>query len=305
MRHGCVLAAGLLLLASGAYCGASLENGFYPLYRGEARHKVTTQRGENLRVGARARPDAKNANIWSLDNCNEVFRLSVEMPGHIGSSYHVLVVDGTAYKQSSTASLGERSVRSCFRILGRKEAEQVANYLSIKPRYRRHPGHRLAVKFVPTEGELEVGKSTVVMMTIRNVGTEEVHFRKGGMSRAPRDNQYTFVARHMGKQIDDVGDSIHFGGRSRSVTLKPGDSFADTADLAKWFRFSETGMYEMLGSYYMAFYESREDRRWIAWEDYATASFTLTVRESPKADLEPARSTGATVEGEGNVEGQE
>jgi hypothetical protein len=306
MRSALIAVAAIFLLPPRAHGGVSLENGFYPHLRGISRHKVTTQDGEKLKVGARVEPDVKYAKVWSLDNRNEVFLVSVVMPGYVGSSWHVLVVGGTAFKQHSSSALGKAGVQVRFMIRGRKEAEQAASHLSIKPRYRKHPGHRLAVEFVPAKATLDVGESTVVAMTIENVGTETVYFKKGGMNRAPRDNQYTFVARHMGKQVEDIGDDIHFGGGCGTVALKRGESFRDTADLSKWFRFAKPGTYQMLGSYYMAFRESdsRDASYWIAWEDYATASFTVTVRKPKDADLEPTHAADAAVNGDGGDEGE-
>ena len=305
MKRGCVLSAVLLLSAARAFCGADLENGFYPASRDEAARTVTTQARGKVRIGAKTELAISGAYIWSMGNWNQAFRLSFEIPRcapppqspaerHLwyGALYYVLVVNGTAYKQSAAGSSVEGRARLWFNISGREKAQAVARYLSIEPRYRTHPGHQLTVKFAPMKREFERDEDVVVTMTMKNVGTKAVIFQQAGMNRAPRDNQYSFVARYRGEQVHDIGSSshcFHCGGTSRLVTLKPGESFDKRVSLSKWFRFDKPGEYGIIGSYYMAFHESREDWMWTAWEDYATASFTVKVRETGEPELERVR----------------
>jgi hypothetical protein len=116
-------------------------------------------------------------------------------------------------------------------------------------------------------------------MRIRNVAENTVAFIKGGGNLAARDNQYAFSARLRGKQVNDIGTSLDFGGLACRKTLKPGEVFEDKVDLRKWFAFDRLGTYEMLGSYYMEFNDPARDDWHTVWEDYATAEFTVRVAE--------------------------
>jgi len=55
--------------------------------------------------------------------------------------------------------------------------------------------------------------------------------------------------------------------------------FEDKVSLQKWFSFTESGIYEIHGSYYLDFQEP-EDGPWkTIWEDYASADFILKIKD--------------------------
>ena len=82
------------------------------------------------------------------------------------------------------------------------------------------------------------------------VGTGPLSFFEGGKQRGPRDNQYRFLAYRSGghgRAVPDTGDPTNFGGIGAVRTLKPGESFARTVTLDKWFTFTDSDTYRVTG----------------------------------------------------------
>jgi hypothetical protein len=46
-------------------------------------------------------------------------------------------------------------------------------------------------------------------------------------------------------------------------------------DLSKWFDLSEEGRYDILGTYYLEFHQTKEDHR-VIWDDYVASRFAFT-----------------------------
>ena len=192
-----------------------------------------------------------------------------------------LFVDGTGYGSYGGGSDGKNAMLS-FPIDGRESADRVASLFNTKPILRRHPHHQLEISIKPTSEEFAVDQRVTVIFHIRNVGGSTISFRDGGRNRAARDNQYAFLCNLYGKQVEDIGSSGHTGGLSQRRDLEPGESFEKEIDLNKWFAFNKPGIYQLLGSYYMAFFNPEEDmnvfRIFPIWEDYATAEFSIKVQ---------------------------
>jgi hypothetical protein len=244
------------------------------------------QDGLAVPVGAGRVFEIVGVKLSSTDNGNERFHLSVEVPYEPEldeGPWHVLVVGDAIYRQTSLGSTEGRVHTLGFDIRGRENAEAVGKYFSVEPRYRRHPGHRLHVEFVPREDEFYAGSEVLVALRITNVGTGAVAFQQGGRNRAPRDNQYVFSGELSCSPIEDIGSRCHAGGLSAVRRLEPGEVFEDEIDLSDWFRFDRAGTYQLLGSYYMAFCDPDGDSWWTIWEDYATAEFTVVIAEGAQA----------------------
>jgi hypothetical protein len=241
---------------------------------------VMCQDGTAVAVGDARTFEILRADLSATDNASERFHLSVEVPYEPAlddGPWHVLWVDEVAYRQTSLGSSQDRSHSLGFDIRGRENAEAVGAHFSVEPRYRRHPGHRLVVEFVPNQDEFEPGGDVRVTLRIRNVGERTVAFQQGGRNRAPRDNQYVFSGELACEPIPDIGSRCHFGGLSAVRRLEPGEVFEDEVDLSDWFAFDRPGTYQLLGSYYMAFCDPEDDSWWTIWDDYATAEFVVAV----------------------------
>lgn len=276
-----VFAMLLLLFAGACAVGAdSPDNGIYLREQGEPAPWIMSQDGQKLFFGSRQDIKVQKSELLSQDNANAGFYLSLTIPydAAIDSSTYVLIVDGTAYRQSGSGALQEKASSISFYIAGEEKAKQVAAYFGTPLLYRRHPRHNLLVSFTPAQQEFPVGVEVTVTLRIANVGKNSISFVKGGRNRASRDNQYVFSARYRGKQVEDIGSSDHFGGMSVKYVLKPGQVFEDEIGLSRWFAFAEPGMYEVHGAYYLAFTDLDADSWRTIWEDYASADFLVVIK---------------------------
>ena len=258
-----------------------LDNGFYKISLDELSPSVKTQEQKEIRVGSRENIKINKVDLSSTDNWNERFHLSIEVPYNkemANGQWYILIIDDTVFGQTSSGSSQEETSTLGFRIYGEKQVETIAKYFSIKPRYREHPNYSFAVQFIPEKSGFEKDEEIWVVLKIKNIGDNKISFMKGGRNRAPRDNQYSFIAEYNGKQILDIGSSHHFGGITTKSTLKPGEIFKDRINLSKWFDFESSGTYRILGSYFMKFHDPDDDSYAIIWEDYVTAEFYIKIK---------------------------
>jgi hypothetical protein len=187
-----------------------------------------------------------------------------------------LYVGGTA-DHAHGRGWNKTSVTIDFYIDGLARAEQVAAFFKIKATMRRHPGHQIEVSFKPVQDKFDPKQRIAAILRIRNVGQSTVAFKRGGRNGGTRDNQYEFVCRYAAKQVVDIGKGGHLGGLFGIKKLKPGETFEQEVDLTKWFSFDKSGTYDLLGSYYMDFFDS-ENVIWPIWTDYATAGFSIRIQ---------------------------
>src|SRR5215471_16652325 len=258
------------------------ENGIYERSQDTSAALVRAQDGELVRLGKRRTLQILKAEMFSENNENTRFRLSVTIPSDpgLGASSYVLIVDGAAYRQIGSGSSQKDTSSASFEVTGDDNAKQVARYFGAPLRYRKHPGYDLQVSFIPAKQEFETGEEVIVTLRITNVGINAVSFMKGGRNRGPRDNQYTFSATYRGKQVEDVGPAYDFGGIAAPRVLRPRDVFEHKVNLQKWFSLKGgAGLYEIHGSYYLGF-QDPDDETWrTIWDDYASGDFAVTIKE--------------------------
>ena len=262
--------------------GADLpDDGVYLRAEGDPAPWIVSQDGQKVFLGAKQDLKTQKSELFSQDNANTRFYLSLTVPYDetIGPSTYVLMVGGTAYRQTGSGASQEETSSLGFCISGEDKAKEVSKYLSAPLGYRTHPRHTLLVSFTPAKQDFNPGEEVTATLHIKNIGTNTMSFMKGGRNRAARDNQYVFSARHRGKQVEDIGTSFHHGGIAVRRVLKPGDEFDDTISLSKWFSFGTPGMYEIHGSYYLDFHDPESDSWRTIWEDYVSADFMVTVKE--------------------------
>ena len=276
-----LITAMLLLVGLSAFAADQPDYGFYLRAAGEPSPWLKSQDGQKIFLGERQTLAVHKSELSSQDNGNTRFHLSVTVPYDkgIGPSTYILIVAGRAYRQSGSGSSQEKTSSLSFYVSGEESVKQVSEFMGTSIVYRRHPHHNLLISFSTTEHQFSVGDEVAATLRIKNVGTNDVAFMKGGRNRAARDNQYVFSARLGGKQIDDVGTSYHFGGMASRRVLKPGEVFEDSISLNKWFSFDKTGIYELHGSYYLDFKDPNGESWRTIWEDYVSADFTVRIKE--------------------------
>jgi hypothetical protein len=271
----------MLLASANAFGGDQPADGIYLRADGAPAPGIRCQDGQEGFLGARQDLKIRKSELLSQDNANTRFYLSLTIPYDktIGPSTYLLLVRGTAYRQSGSGTSGEETFSLSFYISGEDKAKEVSEYLAVPVHYRRHPHHTFLVSFTPTKEDFNPGEDVTATLHIRNIGSDAVAFMKGGRNRAARDNQYVFCTHRGGKQVEDIGTSYHFGGLAARRVLKPGDVFEDTISLSKWFSFAEPGMYEIHGSYYLDF-KDPDSQSWATiWEDYVSADFMVTIKK--------------------------
>lgn len=276
----------LLLLVSTSVLGADQpDDGIYLRAQGEPAPWIKSQDGQKFFLGAKQKLKIQKNELSSQNNANDRFLLHLTIPydENLGPESYILIVAGTAYKQSGSGASQKETSSLNFYISGDENAKQVSECMKTEVVYRRHPQHNLRVSFTPAKQEFNVGEEVTATLQITNVGTNSISFMKGGRNRAARDNQYVFSARHGGKQVDDIGTSYHFGGKASKRVLKPGEVFEDKINLSKWFAFDKAEMYEIHGSYYLDFNDPDAESWRTIWEDYVSADFTVKIKETNEA----------------------
>jgi hypothetical protein len=275
------LVATLLLVSAYALSADQPDDGFYRRAQGEPAPWTMSQDGQKLFLGSKQDLKILKSEISSQSNSNDLFHLYLTVPydENLDPGSYVLMVAGTAYRQTGSGSSPKETSSLSFYISKEENAKQVSRYMKTAIVYRRHPRHNLRTVFIPTKREFEVGEEVTATLQIKNVGTNSVSFMKGGRNRAARDNQYVFSAWYNGKQVEDIGTNVHFGGMALRRVLKPGEVFEDVISLSKWFSFNKAGMYEIHGSYYLDFNDPDADTWRTLWEDYVSADFLLTIKK--------------------------
>lgn len=270
------------------------NDGIYLRSQDDSAPGIMSQDGQKLFLGARQDLEIQKIELFSWNNANTRFYLSVTVPydENIGSSSYILIVAGTAYRQSVSGSSQEKTSSLSFYISEEENAKQVSRYMKTPLVYRRHPRHNLLISFAPTKQEFSVGDEVTVTLRITNVGANSISFMKGGRNRAARDNQYVFSARHNGEQVDDVGTSYHYGGLAVRWVLEPGEVFEDKISLSKWFAFDKTGTYEIHGAYYLDFNDPDAESWKTIWEDYVSADFFVRIKAANETSNEPDAGDG-------------
>jgi hypothetical protein len=259
------------------------EDGFYLLaLDNNVSQEYQSQDGTKFSLGEKQTLNIQGCEITSSNNENTQFYLSVGMPydDKVHSSWNVLFVEGTSYRQSISFSSKNETMSKGFKISGEENAKQVSKYLNTPIQYRKHPQHNLLVTFTPTKEEFIIGDEVTATLRIKNVGDKAFKFQKGGRNRALRDNQYIFTAYFGGSQVSDIGTNNHLGGLAVTCIIKPEEVFEDKISLSKWFSFNEAGTYDIHGSYYLDFQDAVINHYRTIWQDYASADFTVKIKEN-------------------------
>jgi hypothetical protein len=265
------------VLISAAY-SQSPADGFYLLSDDASAPSVLSQDGKRVSLGPLQEVAIQRSDIYSEDNANSTFWITVGIPYevHVRARLYVLVVADHAYPWAGSES-GNGLYQINFRVSGANNARDISRFLSTPIAYRKHPGHQLLVSFIPALSSFRIGDEVRVKFRIENIGTNSISFQHGGQNRASRDNQYTFSAQFVGKQVQDIGTNVHHGGLAVRRVLQAGEVFVDEISLSKWFAFNKKGQYEVFGSYDLRFYDPNNETSKPIWTDYVSGEFLVKI----------------------------
>lgn len=113
------IAAALVMFANACAVGADQpDNGFYLRTDGVPASRILTQDGQKLFLGARQDLKVLRGDLFSQDNANTRFYLSVTVPydKSIGPATYLLCVNGTVYSQTGSGASHEETSSLSFYI---------------------------------------------------------------------------------------------------------------------------------------------------------------------------------------------
>jgi len=220
--------------------------------------------------------------IISQDNHNSRFWISVTPKPSPAKDFLGLILEGDGFRLKSQGHGATKDVLTSISFYAdAPTAAKVAKAMSVPLEKRKHPGHRLATRFIAGD----MNKTTFVTLEITNVGDATVTFMDGGRNRGRRNNQFSFAGFHNGKPMPDVGDPTHFGGLAGFVTLKKGEVFTKKVDLAKWFDLSGVGYYNFTGTFYIELMPP-DGSHPILWSDMVGAEFMFQKTRPTREERE-------------------
>jgi len=147
----------------------------------------------------------------------------------------------------------------------------MAQYFAVKPYLRHHPGHQVVARFEPAKESFTVGEELKVKMTIRNVGTNAVSFRRGEHRETFR--QYSFLVSKDGKSVAGRTDLMGGGGFELYGHIPPGGEFVDEVDLKYWYDLRMGGNYSVRGFYYLLLLQGGQ----CVWTDVVSDGFEIEI----------------------------
>ena len=106
----------------------------------------------------------------------------------------------------------------------------------------------VGIRFNPIKPAFGLTGPAKIVMILENAGEVPFRFREGGRRRGARDNQFSFAATLDGKPLTLIEGRDH-GGKSRIVTIEPGESYEMIVDLRKWFSLDRPGRIHVQGRY--------------------------------------------------------
>jgi len=225
------------------------------------------------------------ATMASIANDNTRFRIDLKAAGPFSKGddigHFALMVDSVCVMVGGNSDPDEAGrMDLSAQVVGKDASTKIAARLGVEPLLRQHPGHKMAVRFLPTKKGYPTEGPVVLRMEIENVGEKPFSFYDGGRQRGARNNQFGFQAfrdRGQGPEVPDTGDPINFGGMATFRTLRPGEVFQKEVDVTKWFDLSEPGTYRIKGRFEMRIKSGDAGGYQPAWEDTAEGECLVVI----------------------------
>ena len=286
----CTAIAGTIDAGSTAEGSLGETNGLYHLSTQENAPTIRLANGSSVRLGDKAIIQIFKARVYSLNNDNTNFLVSLTTAEE-GNNNKNLIVSGPVvlrvgdrgYSFAGGNGYAGRYDEMQFQIPNEDEAKAAAKWLSVECTLRADPGYKIHTEFVPAKSEFHTNEPVLVRFVMKDVDTRMITFARGTQHRSSRNNEFGFSAKLDGKPVPDVGDGEDYGEFVGMVDLGPGKAIEEQIDLKKWFAFDRPGIYAIQGSYGLAFYRRGVAAElfsgWsIMWTDNAAADFTVVVK---------------------------
>ena len=176
---------------------ASIADGVYTIRADGKGQGVRLNDGREVMIGDKLKGKAGYTTVTSLANDNSRFELKWTYSGPIDAAPTAagtaLVIDGVG-----TVASGGFSGRPgdpmglLFLIPARNwpKKPRLASRQACRP--RKHPGHRLEVRWTADKESYQVGEPVVLKVTIRNSGDAVVSFNVGNKQRSPAMGGFAF-----------------------------------------------------------------------------------------------------------------
>lgn len=263
-------------------------DGVYQVHEKGDGPKVTrNDTGASMHLGQRLTDKLGTATIRSESNDNSRFRFELQgvgtYPKDAQPAPGAILINGKCYMIYSQSDPNDGPGNLGAQIHGEDAMREVAKRLKIEPTLRKHPGHKVLVRFTPDKETYKPREPISLTMTIKNVGENTVTFFDGGRQRGPRDNQFGFTAYRghgSGLAVPDSGDPTNFGGLGSNRTLKPGESFKKDVRLDKWFVFNDADTYLVTGTYRLEIHDPNVKGYRVIWNDFAVGECLIRVAEA-------------------------
>lgn len=249
------LLASLLINLAPLPKNPNLPDGFHEVVEKGPGTRFELIDGTSELIGKRLVEVRGSATLKSLSNDNQKFGLTLKNAPSLWDGPeplpYVLIIDNVGLRPSGYAIPNAEGNRDYYyRIEGAELAKRLAKKLNGEVIERKDPGHRLQLKWIPSQEQYKVGEEIVLTMELKNIGKESVSLRSGGSQRGARDNDFRFIAQGIGgegKGIPDTGDPNHHGGLSGVHEIKPGESMKKTVILNRWFKLDQPDIYRITG----------------------------------------------------------
>jgi hypothetical protein len=258
------------------------EDGLYTSSSGTAGNWMVRVGADEYRLGVKSGLTILEKRIVAEGPDNSLFRLALTVPydenkASTSALFSLfLVVGDTAYRTYGTTTRGTDSPLVYFQIPGEEQAKSVARLFDIPLRRFSRPDYKLSVSLTPTRQSFKRGEAITARLRVVNNGSDFIQFRN--LSFGSKRDDYTFTARRNGQPVTDISFIGDRGGTSSLESLAPGTTFEDTVNLGKWFDFTESGSYEVQGSYTMNIrYPRNTDTGLASWTEYAKSDLAINI----------------------------
>ncbi|QIF01754.1 hypothetical protein [Roseimicrobium sp. ORNL1] len=280
------------LMFSGCLCPSllALDDGIYLLKQGPSDSEIRLVGGYSGAIDRRLSTNEYNIRVESRNNWNDSFSIFLEINRDFSvetSSDLAIALDGQLYAPIGMEHewLKTLSGEAKNVLIDEKLATRIAGVGRVTARLRKHPGHKLAIRFACKSNAWKVraaqkeGAELEVLLQIKNLGEQSVFLpqesegpaRSSCLSLVPREEWAPFC-----RDVRGESQKVTF---CSTVELQPGQSMTVRKEnLLNWYRPTIQGRFVFLGTYELPIYERMESKKPI-WVEQVSGAFEVTFEE--------------------------